>query len=466
MLSTAVIALAGIVLLVATVIPGIRLYWPQRRDPVSRTDLGVALMTGAFIAFAVLGLQLMIQLRSQFDANDRQNQADRQALLLLLGRSANLSGLDLHGKDLSGAYLDGKGLNGAKLQNANMEKAQLEHAQLVAAELQDAKMDYANLDLSNLRYANLAGASLVKAKLNGADLDNAVLSPEADGGRAVDLTKADLSNASARADFRYARLVNAKLVGARLAPANLQGADLSGAEMKFADLRGANLKDADLSRARDLQEAKDLSFAEFDRRTRWPNGFKWEYTKRDNEPAEFDPRTCARQSCFLPRTHKPVNDIAPELLPLRKKLGRTIAKRDCLPGWQVVVRPSDIEASAPGTRASFIISTQDREGLTARQFGTRMMEAFKKERQTIPSITVDGKRAFAERFIRAEKGVLPQLDVAVYFVTGRSAYILLASASPPLFPQFERDFVTLFRAIGTEGPLFPELRPDTVPCAT
>ena len=79
MLSTSLIVAVGVALLIGTIIPGVRLYWPQHSDPVSRTDLGIALMTGALIAFAILALQVLIQIRSQNDANARQTQADRQA---------------------------------------------------------------------------------------------------------------------------------------------------------------------------------------------------------------------------------------------------------------------------------------------------------------------------------------------------------------------------------------------------
>ena len=108
MYSTAVIAVAGVLLLLGTILPGVRLWWPQHSDPVSRSDLGIALMTGALIAFAVLGVQLLIQIRSQRDANAREDQADRAALILQLGRASNLSDLDLQDQDLSTAYLKEK----------------------------------------------------------------------------------------------------------------------------------------------------------------------------------------------------------------------------------------------------------------------------------------------------------------------------------------------------------------------
>ena len=75
MTSTSAILVVAAILLISTVIPGIRLFWPQRRDPVSRTDLGVALMTGALIAFAVLVLQILVEFRARKDAEARAAEA-------------------------------------------------------------------------------------------------------------------------------------------------------------------------------------------------------------------------------------------------------------------------------------------------------------------------------------------------------------------------------------------------------
>src|SRR5215211_3013661 len=133
MYSTAVIAVAGVLLLVGTILPGVRLWWPQHRDPVSRSDLGVALMTGALIAFAVLAVQLLIQIRSQRDTNAREDQADRAALVLMLERSSNLSDLSLQGKDLSATYLKEKDLTGANLSRSSMASSSLQGSKLVGA---------------------------------------------------------------------------------------------------------------------------------------------------------------------------------------------------------------------------------------------------------------------------------------------------------------------------------------------
>ena len=125
-------------------------------------------MTGALIAFAVVAVQLMIQIRSQRDANQREDQADRAALLLQLGRSSNLSGLDLHDQDLSDAYLNAKNLRGANLENTSMTEASLQDSKLIGANLRGATLDNARLDRADLRYADLGGASLVGARSSAA----------------------------------------------------------------------------------------------------------------------------------------------------------------------------------------------------------------------------------------------------------------------------------------------------------
>jgi uncharacterized protein YjbI with pentapeptide repeats len=448
MFSTAVIAVAGVLLLIGTIVPGVRLWWPQHRDPVSRSDLGVALMTGALIAFAVLAVQVLIQIRSQRDANAREDQANRAALLLQLGRSRNLSGLDLQDKNLSTAYLNKKNLSGANLEEASMTNASLQSSKLIGANLKGATLDGALLDGADLRHADLGGASLVRAKLIGANLDEAALSPD------VDLSHANLSNAYARADLRHADLSDANLVGARLAPANLEGADLSGADLQFADLRGANLKGANLYYAVNLDRAKDLSLAMFDDRTRWPPKFVW-------PPLTGKFPSCLIPTCTLLRKGSAVHDFPPELTAMRERLAGAAESSKCLPGWTVVDRPLKVEAFVPGHRASFHMQTASTEGMTPSQWA----QSFKPENaEHIPAITADGP-AYALRFMHVERG-LRQEEVHVWFVRGQRGFHLWGSASPALFSMYERDFIRLFGAMGVEGNLFPSLRGDKDPCGT
>jgi uncharacterized protein YjbI with pentapeptide repeats len=469
MFSTVVIAVAGVLLLIATVIPGVRLWWPQHSDPVSRSDLGIALMTGALIAFAVLGVQLMIQIRSQRDANEREDQADRAALLLQLGRSSNLSGLDLHGQDLSDAYLNEKNLRGANLEHTWMTKASLQDSKLIGANLRSAKLDDARLDRADLRYADLGEASLVRAKLNGVNLDAAALTPD------VDLSRADLSNASARADLSFAVLFKANLVGIRLAPANLQGADFTGADLQFADLRGANLRGANLVSAVNLHQAKDLSLVRYDSSTRWPPNFIWPPL------TGTEPRCLKKPVCVLPMNTGAVNDFPPALTAMREEIAHAAADRKCLPGWLLEDEPLRIVVYPPGRRAAFYVQTSYAPGYTAKEW----VESLGLEKlRLIAGITADGaaKRpayAFALRSARAESDRIldpatptpsqrrVRQEVHVWFVRpGGRAFHMWASAPPAQFSLFERDFIRIFGAVGIEGDLFPSLRGGKDTCST
>jgi uncharacterized protein YjbI with pentapeptide repeats len=460
MFSTVAIAIVGVLLLIATVIPGVRLYWPQRGDPVSRTDLGVALMTGALIAFAVLVLQLLIQVRSQMDANDRQNEAERQSLLLVLGRSQDLSGLDLHAKDLSGAYLNAKILSRADLEKANMENASLQDANLVAADLQEANLENAHLERADLRHADFTGARLSGAKLNNVNLDTAVFYGDKGGKeRFADLSDADLSNASIRADLRFAHLDGARLIGAVLAPANLSGADLTDADLTFADLRGANLKGANLAEARHLRQAKDLSFAVFDGKTRWPPDFKWD--KR--QPS------CEAATCFLKAKSSKIAEFPPKVLRMRKRLVWAIGRPGCLPGWWVDERRTKVTAHSPRDAATFEVSTASGLPSSKSAGGWAADHMFKTEQHAIPGISMvdPNVTTYAEQYVPLDEEGKPKplTALTVYFVntTGRG-FQLTASAPPALFPLFKREFIKIYRALGVRGDLFPRLRGDETAC--
>ena len=449
MYSTAVIAVAGVLLLVVTIVPGIRLWWPQHHDPVSRSDLGVALMTGALIAFAVLAVQVLIQVRSQRDANEREDQADRAALLLQLGRSTNLSDLDLQEQDLSSALLKDKDFTGANLRKASMANTSLQDSQLVGANLSGVNLDGAQLQRADLRHAVLSGASFVGAKLNGANLDAATLT----GG--VDLTGADLSNASARADLRLAVLARTTLVGTRLDGAKLQGADFTGADLEFADLRGADLRGANLVKAQDLELA-DLSLAMYDRDTQWPTAFYWP----PDEIRPTRPEPCRKPMCELEVKPPEENPPPRALIGIRKQLERAAKDDECLPGWLVEDQRSWIEAHPPRGRASFSIETEDLQGTSLRGWASGL-PGFENPRLIDETITVDGSSGKEIYAVRAEdlESSQPYKAVHVLFMRGRAQGIhAWAQAPPATFSLFERDFIKLFGALGIEGDLFPWLR--------
>ena len=457
LLSTEVIVVIAVLLLIGTIIPGVRLYWPRRSDPVSRSDLGVALMGGALIAFAVLVLQLMIQSRAEDESRQRQELADRESLLLVLGQSPNLSGLDLHGEDLSEAYLNEKILRGSDLTEAQLTRVRLEGAVLFAANLKDADLTEARLDRADLRYANLSGATLVGASLTGAKLGAASLVD-------ANLSGADLSDALVQADLRRADLRGAKLVGTQFARANLEKADLRGADLDFADLRGANLKGAKLRRTESggtddakLDSARDLSFVRYDGGTTWPDEFDW-----GDEP----PPACEATDCWLKRSNERVKGQQKELRPMRKGLEKAARDDDRLPGWWVDERQNTINAHAPDDRANFTI--QMYEAAVIGRTGADVADTFilddaedpnpiAPRRKQIPGVkVVAGTKPYAETFHTRDEKKRHSCYVAVYFVRGRHAFRLWAWAPREVFSQFQLDFIELFRTTGVVGDLFPD----------
>lgn len=466
MFSTAVIALLGVLLLIGTVVPGMRLWWPRHGDLVSRSDLGIALMTGAVIAFSVFALQLVIQIRSQRDADARERQADKQALLLLLGRSSDLSGVDLREKDLSHAYLNEKVLRGGILEKATLTEVQLQDADLLGANLRRARLELAHLDRADLRFADFAGATLEGATLTGANLDAATLSPLREGNRlvGVNLNGADLSNASARgADLHRANLTEARLIGTRLAPANLQGANLQDADLEFADLRGANLKGADLSGA-NLDSIKDLSFAKFDRTTTWPEGFKWPTPPDKGGAKPF----CPEGTCTLSKKRN-VGDLPPRLNRMLERLATAAGTPRCLPGWRIEQDPYVVLANWRDprgiARARFLVNLYDDvAGETARAWAQSLHAGVGV--RPIASIRADGAATtYAAHYDQYRKGQVRAI-VAVWSVRGRYGFYFEGSASPALFPLFQRDFVKIFRVLGVHGEFFPALRGETNECRT
>ncbi len=207
----------GAGILVTAVVPGVWLWWPAHGNASSRSDLGLALMTGTLVAFSVLVVQVLYESRASRledlqrtaqNTRDRvfQRQVELQNLELAIGMQHDLRGIDLRGRDLSGFFLARKRLNGAQLSRAKLDRA-------------------------FLTGSNLSEANLVAAHLRGAVLDDT-------------------------------RLVGAILTGADLRGAYLRGARLREADLSGADLRGADLTDATLPGA--------LGGARYDETTTWP----------------------------------------------------------------------------------------------------------------------------------------------------------------------------------------------------
>src|SRR6185312_14124002 len=135
-LTTWMLVAVGAGFLATAVVPGIWLWWPARGDASSRSDLGVALMTGTLVAFSVLVVQVLYESRaSRVEAVQRdaqvtrdhrlQQQAERQSLALAVGMQHDLRELDLRGRNLSGFFLVRKQLQEAQLSGARLDESVL-----------------------------------------------------------------------------------------------------------------------------------------------------------------------------------------------------------------------------------------------------------------------------------------------------------------------------------------------------
>jgi uncharacterized protein YjbI with pentapeptide repeats len=138
--------------------------------------------------------------------------------------------------DFSGVELSEENLSGANLSGINLSEANLYYTNLQQANLSGANLFRAHLDEAILRGADLSGANLREAHLSWWDL----------GGRATDLSSANLSET----DFSGADLRKANLGLANLSKANLSMANLSEANLRAAILLETNFEGANLSRAR------------------------------------------------------------------------------------------------------------------------------------------------------------------------------------------------------------------------
>jgi len=224
-LTTWSVLAVGAGVLAAVVVPGVWLWWPSRGESTSQRELGMALMTGTVIAFAVLAVQGLFELRLARLEDERTNaqaardlrlaeQADRRDLSVTIGLQRDLREIDLRERDLHDFFMANKDLR---------------RAQFIDARLENVVFFGANLERADFRRARMSGAMLEEARLKRAWL-----------------TRADLRGASFEGAF-------------------LEEADLSG-----ADLRGANLESANLTRAA-LGGAR-LDGARYNSATSWPAG--------------------------------------------------------------------------------------------------------------------------------------------------------------------------------------------------
>jgi uncharacterized protein YjbI with pentapeptide repeats len=456
----------AIALLAAAVIPGVYLWWPSRTQELAKSDLGLALMTGAVIAFSILFLEFLLVHRTTKVERQRQDEAEHQALQLLVGRQHVLSGIDLGcsanedgtacGETLDDFYLNGKILQGANLRGSSLRRARL----------QDANLEEADMERANLRYARLEHADLDRAVLDRATLDDANLRfADLSGARlhGTLLRRADLSFAVLRADLAEARLFGARLFGADLTNANLRRARLVDADLRSATLAGANLVGANLSRAK--VEGVDFHGAKYDSTTTWANGRK---------------RPCDDPPCRRRGTAR--NDAEAAVAALRDEFAR------CLPaGWAVLPRDphgftfqssihgalfygeryrrlagEDLLAYANANRDS-LRRNPDLPGLREYEFRKAPID----DRRA--RIDVTGTRVVIFHFDHLESGSGGRQQrwerLEVYAYGREAAYRFGGMAPADTFMLFDRDFGQLLSALGLDPrDAFPSVGSDFTTC--
>jgi uncharacterized protein YjbI with pentapeptide repeats len=430
----------GAALLAATVVPGLYLWWPTRSKELAKSDLGLALMTGALIAFSVVLLEFLLAQRANRLESERQGESEKQALQLLVGRQRNLSGIDLGGEVLNDFYLNGKDLTGANLRGSSLRRARLQDAVLVETILVRSHLEDSRLEGAHLERAILDGAHLDGAHLRGARLQGARL-------RGAYLLSADLDFAVVRADLAGARLMGARFFGADLGNANLRGAKLQRADLRFASLTGANLAGADLRKAK--VGGADFTNARYDAATRWPHASgKWP--------------ECRKTRCVVRERGRPKADV--EIATLRATFER------CLPdGW--VVSPRDPagftfksaiygarffgeqHAKAPGSGlAEFAQDWRDAvrseyPGFRQREFRAVPVDVGR------PLLKLAEGRAWINRFEYQEpnadgRGTQTWEQFEVYGITEDAGYRFFGRARSDIFMLFDRDFGELFSTVG------------------
>lgn len=251
-----IIALGAVVIGVA-VVSGLYFFWPSREEKVSRSDLGVALLSGVLVASSVLAIQLLFDWRlRQLDTrradeaerqHDRQRlEAQRQEFQLLVVQTRNLSGVRPTTLDLTRFFMRDRTLTKADLKGVDLTDADLTGSDLTRAELEGAK----------LIRTNMTGTTLVETLMDGLTLVD------------VDFTDANMH----KVGLQDTTMTGGHLDGANLREAHLEQATIRGASLAGADFRGAYLQGANFSGS----QGSRVKFkgAQYDIDTTFPAGVK------------------------------------------------------------------------------------------------------------------------------------------------------------------------------------------------
>lgn len=386
-----VIAVAGAIVLV-TVLPGAALWWPTRGHPDRRSDLGLALMSGAVIAFAVLAVQIMFDIRASQAEDERAAIADRQNLQFQVARQRDLSGIALAGQDLNGFYLPNKNLTEANLEGTNLAGAVLTRSDLSRANLRGADFTGAQLRGAILTEVEGPDGLFVGADLRGAALERANL-PRAQ------LSGARLPFATVGAELEGADLSKAELVSADLEGADLRGADLHDADLNLATLDGVDLSGAILSGAK-------LKWATYNSETVWPVGFEHDECQ-------------VGESCRYGAEGKVARLDEFHLL-LMKQLPA---------GWKDESKPEQVFLVSPDRGQNFIASGEPWSGdvdgyFEANRKNNRKALASYEELEVEKVRILGGRRAVLLRFRWNPSQRIQQLgQIQIYYAEGGSGYV-------------------------------------------
>lgn len=204
----------GFALILVVGVGGIAALWGSRREwDTFLHDVGIALLTGSVLAFAIFLAERDFQ-------NDLFAQSERLENVRFVRAVVTEAGSGLRsftGLDLQNSQLSRLGLGGADFARSDLR----------GANLSGTVLDRSILSEADLTGADLSQASFFEANLAGARLDGVV-------GQEADFTRANLSAAS---------FADAELRGAVFARADLSATDFSGASTEQANFSDACYRD-------------------------------------------------------------------------------------------------------------------------------------------------------------------------------------------------------------------------------
>jgi uncharacterized protein YjbI with pentapeptide repeats len=431
------IGLVIVVVVVGTIAGGAYLWWPGHSTDIGRQDLGVALLTGALIAFSVLVIQLLVDFRARQADQRRQAASEHQSLQISLG-PRKLPSIDLSDANLEKFYMRHKVLTDANLSHSRLKNAVLAQARLVRADLTGADLTSAVLTGAFLTNATLDDAHLEKADMYGAHLNGASL-------EGAHLDGATLTDAHLQADLKLAQLDEATLDNADLAKADLIGADLRDAWLADADLRGAILYGANLQGTRTTLPYALLDGAKYDRKTtKWPVHLAPPVEGNVAASNGWPPwmrhisAKCHRDRCTIHETPPAPTEL--------KTFRESLAKHPPL-RWTVVTRdPAGISLVARSGGAHFNGETLDWYG-DARGCANEIRQddygrgTFWHHRWRV--VEVRGLPALARSYAYRDR-YGPHRATDVFYVKRPNCYRFQAVALPGVFALFKGDFNRMF----------------------